>query len=120
GKWSTQQIICHIADFEPVYADRMKRAIASDEPTVMSGDQDAFAAKLAYNERDVAEELKLIDITRRQMARILGVLSAADFQRRVIHSESGPLTLEKLLHNITGHIPHHVQFIEEKRKALGM
>ncbi|MCE9545924.1 MAG: DinB family protein, partial [Planctomycetia bacterium] len=47
GKWSTQQIICHIADFEPVYADRMKRAIASDEPTVMSGDQDAFAAKLA-------------------------------------------------------------------------
>ena len=25
GKWSTRQVVCHIADFEPVYADRMKR-----------------------------------------------------------------------------------------------
>ncbi len=25
GKWSTRQVICHIADFEPVYVDRIKR-----------------------------------------------------------------------------------------------
>ena len=25
GKWSTKQVICHIADFGPVYLDRMKR-----------------------------------------------------------------------------------------------
>ena len=22
-EWSTHQVICHIADFEPIYADRM-------------------------------------------------------------------------------------------------
>ncbi|MCY2987525.1 MAG: DinB family protein [Planctomycetota bacterium] len=38
GKWSTKQVICHIADFEPVYLDRMKRVIAENEPTLFSGD----------------------------------------------------------------------------------
>ena len=45
GTWTTRQVICHIADFEPVYADRMKRALAEDQPTVFGGDPDAFAAR---------------------------------------------------------------------------
>jgi hypothetical protein len=118
GKWSTLQVICHLADFEPIYADRIKRAIADDEPTVMSGDQDTFAARLAYDQRDVEEELNLIEITRNQMGRILRTLRPEDFERRAIHSERGPLTIRAMLTDITKHIPHHVGFIEEKRKAL--
>ena len=30
----------------------------------------------------------------------------------------GPLTLETLLRRITGHIPHHIRFILEKRQLL--
>ncbi len=118
GKWSTRQVICHIADFEPVYADRMKRALAEDKPTIFGGDPDAFAARLAYDQRDIDEELQMIESVRRHMARILRTLDPDGFQRTVNHSEAGLLTLEKLLANITGHIPHHVKFIEEKRAAL--
>jgi hypothetical protein len=32
GKWSTQEVVCHLADYEPIYADRMKRVIALTEP----------------------------------------------------------------------------------------
>lgn len=120
GKWSTQQVICHIADFEPIYADRMKRVLAENEPTLFGGDPDGFAARLAYAERDVEEELKLIDYVRRQMARILKTLSPEDFQRRGIHSEAGPLSLDVLLTRVTDHIPHHIPFILEKRQALGV
>ena len=119
GKWSTRQVICHIADFEPVYADRMKRVIAEEEPTMFGGDPDVFAARLAYAERDIAEELQLIEATRRHVARILRTLKPQDFQRRGIHSTDGPLTLATLLERIAGHIRHHVKFIEEKRAALG-
>jgi hypothetical protein len=61
GKWSTKQVICHIADFEPVYVDRMKRVIAEHEPTLLSGDPDLFAAQLAYDQRGVAVELDFIE-----------------------------------------------------------
>jgi hypothetical protein len=118
GKWSTMEVICHLADFEIVYADRIKRVIAENEPTLFGGDPDVFAARLAYHERNSEEELQLIELIRKQVAQILGTLKPEDFQRRGIHSESGPLTLETLLQRITGHIPHHVLFIDEKRKAM--
>ena len=120
GKWSTLEVVCHLADFEPIYADRMKRVLAEDQPRIMSGDPDLFAAKLAYHERDVEEELTLIDVQRRQMARILRTVSAADFQRAGVHSSDGPLTLETLLTRISGHIDSHLPFIADKRRALGI
>jgi uncharacterized damage-inducible protein DinB len=105
GKWSTSQVVCHIADFEPIYADRMKRV---------------FAAGLAYEHRPVGTELELITAVRRQMAAILRELKSDDFKRTGNHSEAGTLTLETLLHRISDHIPHHIRFIAEKRKALGL
>ena len=66
GKWSTQEVVCHLADYEPIYADRMKRVIALKEPELLKGDPGLFAARLAYDQRDVQEELALIETTRRQ------------------------------------------------------
>lgn len=119
GKWSTLQVVCHIADFEPIYADRIKRVIAEDNPVLLPGDADLFAARLCYSERDVAEELELISAVRRQLGRILRQLPGEMFQRTGQHSRDGALSVEELLRRITRHIPHHVPFIEEKRRALG-
>jgi len=118
GKWSTLECVCHIADFEIVYADRLKRVIAENEPTMFGGDPDVFAARLAYERRDLAEELNLIEACRGQVVRILRTLSDGDFQRIGKHSEAGPLTLQTLLERVTDHIPHHANFIQEKRAAL--
>ncbi len=55
------------------------------------------------------------------MARILSKLPAEALNRVGNHNERGQLTLEQLLANyINKHIPHHVKFIVEKRKALGL
>ncbi len=118
GKWSIQQVVCHIADFEPVYTDRMKRVLVEDNPTMFGGDPGAFAAGLHYEQRNVHEELDLIAVVRSQMARILRNTDVEDFQRTGVHSEAGPLTLETLLERVTGHIPHHVKFIHEKIAAM--
>ncbi|SFH52777.1 DinB family protein [Planctomicrobium piriforme] len=120
GTWSTLQVIAHIADFEPVYADRMKRVIAEDQPLLMAGDPDLFAARLAYEERDLEEELNLISAVRRHVARILLAQSPEVFARTGQHNRDGSLSLEVLLRRVTGHIPHHLKFIADKRRALGL
>ncbi len=119
GKWSIREVVCHIADYEPVYADRMKRMIAENGPVISGGNPTAMAARLAYGSRDLEEELALIELVRRQMACILRTLKPEDFLRRGIHDKRGPTTLAELVERITGHIPHHVALIEEKRKAMG-
>jgi uncharacterized damage-inducible protein DinB len=118
GKWSTRQVICHLADFEPVYADRMKHVIAEDQPTFPGGFDRQFAEHLAYDKRDIEEELRLIDVVRSQMVRILRSLPSEAFERTGIHAVRGPMTLRTLLEAITNHIPHHVRFIEEKKQAM--
>ncbi|MEI8017449.1 MAG: DinB family protein [Schlesneria sp.] len=118
GAWSVLQIVCHIADFELVYADRMKRVVAEDRPTLFGGDPDVFAAKLAYSQRNLEEELDVIMSVRREVSRFLKTLSPDDFERTGQHSADGPLSLMRLLERIAGHIPHHVDFIERKKKTL--
>lgn len=123
GKWSTLEVVCHLADFEPIYADRMKRVIAEEQPVFFGADEKRFAAALAYHDRDLDEELTLIDQTRRQLARILRKLSPEALQRSGTYKDGShqeTRTLERLLTGITGHVHHHVKFIEEKRRALGL
>lgn len=118
GVWSTLQVVCHLADFELVYADRMKRVIAEDQPTLFSGDPDQFAARLAYRQRDLEDELDVIISVRRSTAALLKTLDAADFDRTGRHSVDGPVTLSQLLERIVGHIPHHIEMINGKKQAL--
>jgi uncharacterized damage-inducible protein DinB len=120
GKWSTLEVVCHLSDFDPVLADRMKRIISHDNPTLLGADEKRYAAALAYHDRDVEEELAIIENTRRQLARILRKLPDDAYQRTGSHNERGSVTLEKMLTITTNHIPHHVTFILEKRRALGL
>lgn len=120
GKWSTLEVVAHLADFEIISADRLKRVIAEHEPTLFGGDPDIFVTRLAYQARDLEEELRLIESIRAHVARILVSVPDSDYGRIGIHSEAGPLTLASLLQRATNHLPHHGKFIEEKRAALGL
>jgi hypothetical protein len=121
GRWSTLEVVCHLADFEPIYADRMKRVIATDRPLLLSAGRESFARSLVYHGRDISQELALIDVTRRQMARILRSLPEDAWDRVGVYRHEGLeelRSLRRLLEMITGHIPHHTAFIAEKRRAL--
>jgi hypothetical protein len=120
GKWSTLEVVCHIADFEIVGADRIKRVIAEEKPTLPDGDEKLFAARLSYHQRELEEELHLIGAVRAQVSRILRTLSDGDFDRIGNHTAAGPLTLAQLVQRGANHIEHHLKFIAEKRKALAI
>ena len=119
GLWSTLEVVCHIADFEIVFADRLKRALAEENPTIFAGNPDEFAAGLKYEQRSIENELAVIDVIRRHITEILRQLKPADFRRTARHSEAGELTFAQLLAHVTNHIPHHIEKIREKRVLLG-
>src|SRR5258705_10868080 len=60
GKWSTLEVVCHLADFEIVQADRIKRVIAENDPILMDGDEKAFAARLVYHSLALGEHVQLM------------------------------------------------------------
>jgi len=118
GKWSIREVVCHLTDSEVIYADRMKRVLAEDNPTFFEADPNAFLPALHCTQRPLETELNLVESVRNHMLPILQSCSAEDFQRVGLHSLDGSMTLQTLLERITGHIPHHVRFIEEKLNAM--
>lgn len=118
GKWSILEVLCHIADFEIIGSERIRRVLSEDEPTLLNGEPDDFERGLVYHVRDAHEELSLIQKIRSQTARILRHIPSDAWLRRGIHSTDGPLTLRQLIERVTKHIPHHVEFIKQKRIAL--
>lgn len=120
GKWSTLEVVVHISDFEPILADRVKRTIALAEPSLLAADENEFLKSLAYHDRDLEEELQLIEVTRSQLARILSRLPDSALARRGIHSIKGPKTIEDLMGLAIGHIAGHLPHINDKRQSLGL
>jgi uncharacterized damage-inducible protein DinB len=119
GTWSIQQIVLHLADSEQVFADRMKRVIAEDNPALLAYDENKWTASLHYPAQSAADAAAMIELTRRQMARVLRSLPESAFERKGIHSQAGPVSLRELVGKAAGHLEHHLKFIVEKRKKLG-
>lgn len=116
GAWSPLEVVCHLADSEALFAERMKRVLAEDRPPLPFADPAAYMAALACHERDVDEELACIAAARRQMARILAAQPADAWQRVGVHSRQGDQTLEQLLQKAVDHLEHHVRFLWKKRR----
>jgi len=119
GKWSTLEVVAHIADFEPILADRIKRIASHDNPTLLGADENLLAT-LFYQDRNIDEELDVVDAVRASVARTIRQLPDEALHRTGTHNEIGVITLGQLLGRSINHISHHVAFIREKRKALGL
>jgi hypothetical protein len=119
GKWTIQQVVVHLLDCEQVYVHRMKFVIAQDNPTLYGFDQDKWAAALYYNDHPADEAVKLVDLTRKQMSRVLRRLPESAFARAGAHTEYGKRTLAQLVEGAVKHLEHHLAFIHKKRAAMG-
>ena len=119
-KMTSQEVVCHIVDADQFMADRMKRTIATDRPLLVGVESVDYLAPLHYAERDIALDLKLLELTREQMAADLRRLSPEAWQRAAVHSEIGLITLRQLMLHTIRHLERHVMAIIEKRAALGL
>ncbi len=119
SRWSTLEVVCHVSDCEQFFADRMKRTLAMDRPLLVGADGFRYPEPVQYHHRDLDEELELVALTRRQMARILRLVPAEAWDRTAVHTEAGLVTLRHLLRHAADHLAHHLRFVAEKRAALG-
>lgn len=119
GKWTTQQVVIHLCDAEMAFADRIRRVLAEDAPTLLAWNENKFAERLHYELQSTADAAQIVVLTRRQLARVLRAMTDADFDRAGQHNERGRQTVTDILKTANAHLDHHLKFIAEKRAALG-
>ncbi len=120
GKWSVLEVVCHLVDTDANIAHRLKRVLSEERPAFERVKPDLMQAALAYHERDVEEELELFDLGRKQMARILRASPPEAWGRVGIVGDRGDRNVTQMVSGAVGHLDHHLPFIVEKRRALGV
>src|SRR6266571_7372830 len=118
GKWSAAEIVHHLADSETTSAMRLRRLLVEDHPLIQGYDQDAFAARLNYNNREIAPALEAFRSTRATTAQLFDLMSEDDWRREGTHSESGAYTPEGWLQIYAAHAHNHADQIRRLRDAV--
>ncbi|HEY1922133.1 MAG TPA: DinB family protein [Tepidisphaeraceae bacterium] len=118
GLWSIQQIVLHLMDSDLIWADRMKRIIAEENPLILGYNESKFAVNLFYADQDAHNSINIFDLNRRQFAVVLRKLPDSAFARTGCHNERGFITLAQSLEGMVWHVNHHVEFIHKKRAKL--
>jgi hypothetical protein len=118
GKWSACEIVQHLADSEMISAIRLRRLLVEDKPVIEGYDQDLFAKRLHYNDREMAPALAAFRAARSTTLQLLEGITEADWQREGMHTESGRYTAEDWLKIYAAHAHGHADQIRNLRKAL--
>ena len=118
GKWSAAEIVHHLADSETTSALRLRRLLVEDHPLIQGYDQDQYAAKLHYNERDLAPSLEAFRCARETTAQLLDLMTEEDWEREGTHSESGSYTTQDWLRIYAAHAHNHAAQIGRLRESL--
>ena len=118
GKWSAREIVHHLGDSETTSAGRIRKLLVEEDPVIQGYDQDQFATRLRYNERDMGPALEAFHSARATTVQLLALMSDADWQRSGTHTESGRYTVEDWLRIYAAHAHNHAAQIRRLRDAL--
>lgn len=118
GKWSACEIVHHLADSETTSAIRLRRLLVEDHPIIQGYDQNLFATRLRYNERDMAPALQAFRSARATTSQLFEQMTEDDWQREGEHTESGRYTTEDWLRIYAAHAHNHAAQIRRLREVL--
>lgn len=118
GKWSACEIIQHMADSEMNSAIRLRRLLFEENAEIIGYDQDGYATRFAYNERDIQPALDAFRSARATTMQIIERMTEEDWQRAGTHNEHGRYSVEDWLRIYAAHAHNHAAQIGRLRDIL--
>jgi uncharacterized damage-inducible protein DinB len=106
-RFTLREVLAHIADWEPIFLERVSRAVEMTEPTLQGYDEGQFAIDRDYAHSDPHANLKRFRQGREALVAYLRDLPDTAWDRIGHHSELGPITVEAQLSLIVGHDGYH-------------
>ena len=116
--WTVRQTAHHVPDSHANALIRFKLALTEDLPTIRPYYEDRWAM-LGDAKLPVDVSLRLIAAVHERWVALLESMSEQDYQRKLIHPESGEWTLDGFLAMYAWHSRHHTAHITSLRDRMG-
>lgn len=108
-RFTPREVLAHLADFEPVWRERVEAGVVSSGSPVESRDEDQMAIEGRYSETNPWEQLELFAKRREEMVRFLEHLPDDRLQHTVVHSQLGEMKVMEIAYLVQGHDAYHIQ-----------
>jgi uncharacterized glyoxalase superfamily protein PhnB len=109
GKWSSREILAHLADCEVAFSFRLRQVLAGEE-VLQPFDQTVWGER--YAAYDVPGALALFGAVRGWNLRLLSTVTEADKVRTATHPERGTMTFWTIVETMAGHDINHLRQLE--------
>jgi hypothetical protein len=116
-RWSISEVLHHLRDIEPVFADRVRRMVEEDNPPLARYPQPHLTDPSFYAKGSAAEHLAALTAARREIVALLKAVPASAASRVGHHSELGSITVSHMLHEWANHDLGHIRQIAELYRA---
>ena len=117
NRFSIREIMAHLAEWEPIFLNRMRRICEEDQPVLEGYDEGALAVENEYSRTDPFEQLRLFRERRAEMISFLRSCHPEDWQRVGNRPEIGLITLEAMVVLVPLHDIYHLRQIAQWRQV---
>ncbi|MBI4391648.1 MAG: DinB family protein [candidate division NC10 bacterium] len=118
GKWSLQEIVCHLADVEVVTGWRYRMILAQSGSPLTAFDQDRWASETNYRRQDPKVALETFAALRRRHLALIRQTPRTAWSRFGIHQERGRVTFRDLVEWEAAHDLNHLAQVTRLRRLL--
>ena len=118
-RFTIREVMAHLADWEPVFLERLTRMRSEDHPTLPGYDEGQWAIDHGYAQTDWRAQARLFADRRRETVALLRSCGSSDWARTADRPEIGVLTVEAQALLIPLHDTYHLRQVAEWRAAFG-
>lgn len=108
-RFSPREVICHLADWEPIFCERMAAAVKQDMTPMPDLDEGQFVIDHDYAHANVEEQLRLFEDRRGRTIKLIEGLTPEELERRYDHEKLGPVSVNELAQMLSQHDLYHVE-----------
>ena len=119
GGWTVRQVVHHVPDSHLNAYCRFKLALTEDEPTIKPYNEAKWAMLGDVAAVPIETSLNLLEAVHERWLAILRSMQPGDFERLLVHPESGRQSLDQMLALYAWHGPHHVAHVTRLRERMG-
>jgi uncharacterized damage-inducible protein DinB len=119
GGWTVRQVVHHVPDSHLNAYCRFKLALTEDEPTIKPYEEAKWALLPDVAAVPIETSLALLEAVHERWVAILRAMTPSDFERMLVHPESGRQSLDQVLALYAWHGPHHTAHVTKLRERMG-
>lgn len=116
-RFTLREVIAHLADWEPIWLERILRILKEDEPSLPGYDEGQYAIDRDYAHSDPQENLRRFRNGRQELIAILSNVKEDEWDRVGLHAEIGKTSAFGFAVLIAGHDGYHTRQVAQWLEA---